>query len=125
DETKLLAGIENLIQQTLVREQEPGFVPKHNVPLTKHKAGGNKPKNPKKQKIKNFGDDDRPKRSGAGKPGSRSPNKPTNKQGRTANTDGENSGNVKSKRRRPPHAANGNSARPKARSAKPQSRGQR
>ncbi|MCW8888291.1 MAG: DEAD/DEAH box helicase, partial [Gammaproteobacteria bacterium] len=82
DETKLLAGIENLIQQTLVREQEPGFVPKHNVPLTKHRAGGNKPKNQKKQKIKNFGDDERPKRSGAGKPGKRSPNKPTDKQRR-------------------------------------------
>ena len=49
---KLLAGIENLIRQTLVREQEPGFVPTQNVPLTKLKPGGNKPKKPKKPKVK-------------------------------------------------------------------------
>ena len=52
DEVKLLAAIENLIRQTLVREQEPGFVPTQNVPLTKLGSGTSKPKKPKKPKPK-------------------------------------------------------------------------
>ena len=50
DEVKLLQTIENLIGQTLVREQEVGFVPSHSVPLTKHNPDGNKPRRPKKPK---------------------------------------------------------------------------
>ncbi len=50
DEVKLLQTIENLIGQTLVREQETGFVPSHSVPLTKHNPAGNKAKRPKKPK---------------------------------------------------------------------------
>jgi len=50
DEVKLLQTIENLIGQTLVREQEVGFVPSHSVPLTKHNPNGNKAKRPKKPK---------------------------------------------------------------------------
>ena len=37
DEVKLLAGIEKLIRQTLVREVASGYVPSHTVPLTKLK----------------------------------------------------------------------------------------
>jgi len=48
DEVELLAAIENLIRQQLVREVEEGFVPGHPVPLTrlgqKPKAGPKKPK---------------------------------------------------------------------------------
>jgi ATP-dependent RNA helicase RhlE len=65
DEVKLLADIENLIRQTLVREQEPGFVPSHNVPLTQLKPGGKKPKKPKKPKVAGSvggPDDAKPKR---------------------------------------------------------------
>ncbi|MDH5784717.1 MAG: DEAD/DEAH box helicase [Chromatiales bacterium] len=51
DEVKLLAAIENLIRLTLVREQEPGFVPTQNLPLTQLKPEGNKPKKPKKPKA--------------------------------------------------------------------------
>ena len=52
DEVELLQDIENLIGQTLVREQEVGFVPSHNVPLTKFNpnAKQKKPKKPKKPK---------------------------------------------------------------------------
>jgi ATP-dependent RNA helicase RhlE len=49
-EVNLLAAIETLIGQTLVREVEPGFIPKHRVPLTyQAKARPKKPKKPKKQ----------------------------------------------------------------------------
>ncbi len=49
DEVQLLAAIENLISQTLVREVETGFVPRHSVPLTRHmKVRPKKPKKPKK-----------------------------------------------------------------------------
>lgn len=50
DEVKLLQDIENLIGQTLVREQEIGFVPSHNVPITRFnsEAKQKKPKKPKK-----------------------------------------------------------------------------
>ncbi len=49
DEVKLLAAIETLIKQTLVREVESGFVPNHKVPLTRQvKARPKKPKKPKK-----------------------------------------------------------------------------
>ena len=51
DEVKLLAAIESLIRQTLVREVETGFVPTHNVPLTRQmKVRPKKPKKPKKSK---------------------------------------------------------------------------
>ena len=50
DEVNFLAAIETLICQTLVREVEPGFIPKHRVPLTHQaKARPKKPKKPKKQ----------------------------------------------------------------------------
>jgi ATP-dependent RNA helicase RhlE len=49
DEVKLLAAIESLIRQTLVREVETGFVPTHNVPLTRQmKVRPKKPKRPQK-----------------------------------------------------------------------------
>ncbi len=48
DEVKSLAAIESLIQQTLVREVETGFVPNHKVPLTRQTRV--KPKKPKKNK---------------------------------------------------------------------------
>jgi ATP-dependent RNA helicase RhlE len=51
DEVKLLAAIETLIRQTLVREVEIGFVPTHSVPLTRQTTGQpKKPKKPKKSK---------------------------------------------------------------------------
>ena len=48
DEVKLLAAIESLIRQTLMREVETGFIPTHSVPLTRQMKV--KPKNPKKPK---------------------------------------------------------------------------
>ncbi len=48
DEVKLLAGIEKLIQQTLVREVETGFVPSHSVPITQLMDRSSKPKRSKK-----------------------------------------------------------------------------
>lgn len=51
DEVKLLAAIETLIKQTLVREVETGFVPKHKVPLTRQMKAP-RPKKPKKPKGK-------------------------------------------------------------------------
>jgi ATP-dependent RNA helicase RhlE len=50
DEVKLLQDIENLIGQTLVREQEVGFIPNHNVPITTFNSNvkQKKPKKPKK-----------------------------------------------------------------------------
>jgi ATP-dependent RNA helicase RhlE len=51
DEVKLLEAIESLIHQTLVREVETGFIPIHNVPLSRQKKVGlKKPKRPKKPK---------------------------------------------------------------------------
>lgn len=48
DEVELLARIETLIRQTLVREVETGFMPTHNVPLTRQlKVRPKKPKKPK------------------------------------------------------------------------------
>jgi ATP-dependent RNA helicase RhlE len=50
DEVTLLAAIETLIRQTLVRELETGFVPKHQVPISRQlKERPKKPKKPKKQ----------------------------------------------------------------------------
>lgn len=48
DEVKLLAAIETLICQTLVREVETGFIPSHKVPLTRQTRV--RPKKPKKPK---------------------------------------------------------------------------
>jgi ATP-dependent RNA helicase RhlE len=50
DEVKLLARIETLIGQTLVREVVTGFIPTHNVPLTRQLKV--RPKKPKKPKVK-------------------------------------------------------------------------
>ncbi len=51
DEVKLLAAIEVLINKTLERETETGFVPTHKVPLTRQiKAGPRKPKNRKRSR---------------------------------------------------------------------------
>ncbi|MDG5468411.1 DEAD/DEAH box helicase [Deltaproteobacteria bacterium IMCC39524] len=50
DEINLLAAIETLIRQTLTREVENGFIPKHRVPLTHQaKVRPKKPKKPKRQ----------------------------------------------------------------------------
>ncbi len=48
DEVKLLAAIETLIRQTLIREVETGFIPSHKVPLTRQTRV--RPKKPKKPK---------------------------------------------------------------------------
>ena len=61
DEVKLLSGIEALIRQTLVREVEIGFIPTHNVPLTRQLRV--RPKKPKKRKQKQKHGEDR-KRGG-------------------------------------------------------------
>ncbi len=53
DEVKLLAAIETLIRQTLVRDVVTGFVPKHSVPLTRQQK--RRPKKPKKPKKKRGG----------------------------------------------------------------------
>ncbi len=54
DEVKLLAAIETLIRQTLVREVETGFIPKHKVPLTRQlKVRTKKAKKPKAQQKQN------------------------------------------------------------------------
>jgi len=53
DEVTLLSGIETLLGQTLVREVENGYIPKHSVPLTRFaKAKPKKPKKPKKPQQK-------------------------------------------------------------------------
>ena len=52
DEVKLLAAIESLIKQTLVREVESSFIPKHKVPLTRQmKVRPKKPKKPKQGQL--------------------------------------------------------------------------
>ncbi|MCD6582572.1 MAG: DEAD/DEAH box helicase [Desulfuromusa sp.] len=62
DEVKLLAAIESLIRQTLVRETETGFIPNHKVPLTRQTKI--RPKKPKKPKQVQALDENR--RSGRG-----------------------------------------------------------
>ena len=55
-EVKLLAAIETLIRQTLVREVENGFIPAHTVPLTRElRVRPKKPKKPKQQQEKKTG----------------------------------------------------------------------
>ena len=50
DEVKLLAAIEMLIRQTLTRETETGFIPKHSVPMSRDvKVKPKRPKKPKQQ----------------------------------------------------------------------------
>lgn len=50
DEVKLLSAIEALLGQTLIREVESGFIPKHSVPLTRLvKARPKKTKTPKRK----------------------------------------------------------------------------
>ncbi len=78
DEVKLLAAIESLIRQTLVREVEKGFIPTHTVPLTRDlQIRPKKPKKPKqKQKLEQDtgrktdreGQGDKPKPRRGGKP---------------------------------------------------------
>ncbi|HIO92656.1 MAG TPA: DEAD/DEAH box helicase [Leucothrix mucor] len=92
DEVKLLQTIETLIGQTLVREQEVGFVPSHTVPLTKHNPNGSKPKRPKKSK--------KPQQNVSGNVGGDSKNKSKNGQNAAQN-------------RKPRHKGFG--AKPKAR----------
>ena len=61
DEINLLAAIETLIRQTLAREVESGFIPKHHVPLTHQaKARPKKPKKPKRQQER--GKDHKPEK---------------------------------------------------------------
>ena len=61
DEINLLAAIETLIRQTLAREVESGFIPKHSVPLTHQaKARPKKPKKPKRQQER--GKDHKPEK---------------------------------------------------------------
>jgi ATP-dependent RNA helicase RhlE len=50
DEVELLAAVENVIRQSLVREEITGFVPKQHLAPTQLRPGGNKPKKPKKPK---------------------------------------------------------------------------
>jgi ATP-dependent RNA helicase RhlE len=52
DEVEQLAAVENVIRQTLPREEIPGFIPKHGVALTQLKPVAKKPKKPKKPKRK-------------------------------------------------------------------------
>ena len=52
DEVKLLAAIETMLRQTLVREVETGFIPNHKVPLTRQMKV--RPKKPKKAKNPMF-----------------------------------------------------------------------
>ena len=49
DEVNMLAAIETLTKQTLVREEEPGFEPEHRVPMTN--GAGQVLKKPKKPKV--------------------------------------------------------------------------
>ncbi len=53
DEVLLLAAIETLISQTLVREVVHGFIPRHNVPLTRQlKVRPKRPKKPKPVQLR-------------------------------------------------------------------------
>ncbi|MCX5870012.1 MAG: DEAD/DEAH box helicase [Deltaproteobacteria bacterium] len=53
DEVQLLAAIETLISQTLVREVVHGFIPNHNVPLTRQlKVRPKRPKKPKTEQVR-------------------------------------------------------------------------
>jgi len=67
DEVDLLQDIENLIGQTLVREQEVGFVPSHNVPLTKFNSNAKRKKPKKPKKPKQLYNNQKTKDSGRGK----------------------------------------------------------
>ncbi|MBU0965686.1 MAG: DEAD/DEAH box helicase [Proteobacteria bacterium] len=78
DEVNLLSGIETLIRHTLVREVETGFIPTHNVPLTRLlKVRPKKPKKPKQEQKQAEGretageqksDSNRPRRGGRSQP---------------------------------------------------------
>ncbi len=90
DEVELLAAIENLIRQQLVREVEVGFVPGHPVPLTRL---GQKPKGAPKKKaaVKSQGnkprfkkDSDKPKRTVGKKQSARTGAKPTGNKPRSS-----------------------------------------
>lgn len=60
DEVLLLSAVENLIRQTLAREQEPGFTPTQTVAPTSLKPVKKKPKKPKKPKLKTAEGEGRP-----------------------------------------------------------------
>ena len=68
DEAGLLAAIEGLIRQTLVREVEAGFIPTHTVPLTRLMQV--RPKKPKRQKTVREEKAEGKKTVGTGKRGS-------------------------------------------------------
>jgi ATP-dependent RNA helicase RhlE len=70
DEVNLLSGIETLIGHTLVREVETGFIPTHNVPLTRLlKVRPKKPKKPKQEQKQGAGrETDGEQKSGGSKP---------------------------------------------------------
>lgn len=53
DEIKELSGIENLIQQQLIRKVVDDFEPHHQVPESRIRPRSTKPKKPKKPKVKN------------------------------------------------------------------------
>lgn len=56
DEVQQLAAIETLLNQTLPRQEEPGFAPSHRVPATAPDGEVvKKPKKPKKPKVTNKG----------------------------------------------------------------------
>ncbi len=84
DEVKLLAAIETLIRQTLVREVEKGFIPTHAVPLSRDlRVRPKKPKKPKQKQKKEQGADqktDRKEQSDNPKP--RRGSKPQDEDGR-------------------------------------------
>lgn len=81
DEVKLLAAIETLIRQILVREVENGFIPAHTVPLTRElRVRPKKPKKPKQRQERDSGrktdreeqgDNSKPRRDGKVQDGGR------------------------------------------------------
>jgi ATP-dependent RNA helicase RhlE len=114
DEVKLLNDIENLIKQTLVREQEPGFVPTQNVQITKLREGGDRPARAKRANPGAAQSRDRPN-SGAPK-----------KKNYGSRPAGDANGNAKPQRRSPPRGdGDGNRAKPQERSGNTGNRGQR
>lgn len=106
DEVELLAAIENLIRQQLVREVEVGFVPGHPVPLTRL---GQKPKGgPKKPSQK----------KAAAKPGDRAKSSKPKSAKKKSHWNKDKDGNAAPKpKSKPKHkaqaGANGNSGKPR------------
>jgi len=113
DEVKLLNGIENLIKQTLMREQEPGFIPKQNVPLTKLREGGDRPARAKKPKPRTGQGGDRSNSGNRSRSGAPIKKSRGNRSGGEVNgnthskSSGEANGNAKAQRRQPPRGNGG------------------